>query len=55
VVVIEWADRIRDWLPAELLEVVITAPSADPDLRELRWTAIGDAHRRLADAALRDR
>jgi tRNA threonylcarbamoyladenosine biosynthesis protein TsaE len=55
VVVIEWADRIRDWLPTERLEVVITAPSADPDLRELRWTAIGDAHRRLADAALRDR
>jgi tRNA threonylcarbamoyladenosine biosynthesis protein TsaE len=55
VVVIEWADRIRDWLPAELLEIVITAPSADPDMRELRWTAIGDAHRRLADAALRDR
>ena len=55
VVVIEWADRIRDWLPADRLEIAMHAPSADADVRELRWTAVGDAHRRLADAALRDR
>jgi tRNA threonylcarbamoyladenosine biosynthesis protein TsaE len=55
VVVVEWADRIADWLPANRLEIEIGAPSADPDVRELRWTAIGDAHLALADAALRDR
>jgi tRNA threonylcarbamoyladenosine biosynthesis protein TsaE len=55
VVVIEWADRIRDWLPLNRIEVEIRAPSADQDLRELQWTAIGDAHVRLARAALRDR
>ncbi|HJP72133.1 MAG TPA: tRNA (adenosine(37)-N6)-threonylcarbamoyltransferase complex ATPase subunit type 1 TsaE [Candidatus Limnocylindria bacterium] len=55
VVVIEWADRIRDWLPAERLEIAISAPSAAADVRELRWTAVGDAHRHLADRVLRDR
>jgi tRNA threonylcarbamoyladenosine biosynthesis protein TsaE len=55
VVVVEWADRIVDWLPANRLEIEIGATSAEPDVRELRWTAIGDAHLALADAALRDR
>jgi tRNA threonylcarbamoyladenosine biosynthesis protein TsaE len=55
VVVIEWADRIRDWLPTNRIEIEIRAPSADQDLRELRWTAIGDAHVGLAGVALRDR
>jgi tRNA threonylcarbamoyladenosine biosynthesis protein TsaE len=55
VVVIEWADRIRDWLPTNRIEIEIRAPSADQDLRELQWIAIGDAHVGLAGAALRDR
>jgi tRNA threonylcarbamoyladenosine biosynthesis protein TsaE len=55
VVVIEWADRIRDWLPTNRIEIEIRAPSADQDLRELQWTAIGDAHVGLAGVALRDR
>lgn len=55
VVVIEWADRIADWLPSERLEIAIDTPSADLDARQLRWTAIGEGHRRLADKALRDR
>jgi tRNA threonylcarbamoyladenosine biosynthesis protein TsaE len=55
VVVIEWADRIRDWLPTNRIEIEIRAPSADQDLRELQWTATGDAHVGLAGVALRDR
>lgn len=52
VVVIEWADRIAEWLPAERLDIAIDAPGVDPDARALRWIAMGDAHRRLAEAAL---
>lgn len=51
-VVVEWADRIRDWLPVNRLEIDLAAPATEPDVRVLTWTAIGDAHRRLADAAL---
>lgn len=52
VVVVEWADRLDGWLPRDRLEVVITADDADPSVRTLRWTARGDPHARLADAAL---
>lgn len=55
VAVVEWADRIVEWLPVERLDIAIGAAGADPDARELRWTAIGDAHRRLAKAAMPDR
>ena len=55
VVVVEWADRIRDWLPTNRIEVEIRTPSAAEDSRELQWSAIGDAHVRLAEVALRDR
>lgn len=55
VVVIEWADRIVEWLPRGRLDIAIDASGADPDARELRWSAIGDAHRRLAEAALAGR
>ena len=55
VIVIEWADRIAEWLPAERLDIAIGASGADPNARELCWTATGDAHRGLAASALPDR
>ena len=55
VVVIEWADRLEGWLPADRLEITISGDVADPSLRTLRWTASGSAHARLADAALESR
>lgn len=51
VTVIEWADRLEDWLPADRLDIVLE-PTDDPDTRRLRWNAHGDAHGRLATEAL---
>lgn len=48
-VVIEWADRLSGWLPAERLEIVIGMDD-DPSRRTLRWEAHGDEHERLATA-----
>ena len=47
VTVIEWADRLSGWLPADRLELSL-APGAGPDDRVIDWHALGDAHRRLA-------
>jgi tRNA threonylcarbamoyladenosine biosynthesis protein TsaE len=47
VVVVEWADRLSAWLPAERLEIELV-PLEDESSRALRWRAIGDAHVRLA-------
>jgi tRNA threonylcarbamoyladenosine biosynthesis protein TsaE len=55
VVVVEWADRLEGWLPADRLEITISGGGADPSVRTLRWAAIGSAHARLADAALGSR
>jgi len=55
VVVVEWADRLEGWLPAERLEITITGDGADPSVRTLRWVASGSEHARLADAALESR
>ena len=55
VVVVEWADRLQGWLPAERLEITISGDIADPSRRTLRWTASGRAHASLADAALESR
>ncbi len=52
VVVVEWADRLDGWLPADRLEIAIAGDDSDPSVRTLRWTARGDTHARLADAAL---
>ena len=52
VVVVEWADRLDGWLAADRLEITIGGGDADPSVRTLRWTARGDAHARLAAAAL---
>ena len=55
VVVVEWADRLEGWLPADRLEITIRGDGADPMARTLRWAASGSAHARLADAALEPR
>jgi tRNA threonylcarbamoyladenosine biosynthesis protein TsaE len=47
VTVIEWADRLEGWLPAERLEISLRQRGAD-DERELAWTATGARHARLA-------
>jgi tRNA threonylcarbamoyladenosine biosynthesis protein TsaE len=48
VTVIEWADRLDGWLPADHLRIEIVADPADPNRRWLRWAATGPAHRDLA-------
>lgn len=52
VVVIEWADRLAEWLPHERLEIHLEPLPREPDRRRLRWIAFGDAHLRLAHAVL---
>ena len=47
--VIEWADRLEGWLPADRLDIILTA-GAGPTERHLRWEAHGPDHRRLAEA-----
>ena len=55
VVVVEWADRLTGWLPADRLEITMSGDGADPSVRTLRWVATGSEHARLADAALETR
>jgi tRNA threonylcarbamoyladenosine biosynthesis protein TsaE len=50
VVVIEWADRLDGWLPAERLDVRIDPVEGAPSARVLSWRAYGDQHERLAAA-----
>jgi tRNA threonylcarbamoyladenosine biosynthesis protein TsaE len=50
--VIEWADRLGGWLPAERLEILLSAVPDAPMRRMLEWRTIGDAHRALAAEAL---
>ena len=52
VTVVEWADRLDGWLPAERLEIRLEADSDAPLRRVIDWRAIGDAHERLAAEAL---
>ena len=52
VVVIEWADRLAGWLPDDRLEITLEVDAAEPSQRTLRWSALGPASARLADAAL---
>lgn len=53
VAVIEWADRLAGWLPADRLEITLEPGGSDPFARDLRWRAHGAAHERLAVEALR--
>jgi tRNA threonylcarbamoyladenosine biosynthesis protein TsaE len=50
--VIEWADRLDGWLPAERLDVRLQMDPGGPERRTLHWTAHGDVHARLAREAL---
>lgn len=52
VTVIEWADRLDGWLPADRLEIALL-PGGAPTERRLRWVARGADHERLADDVLR--
>jgi tRNA threonylcarbamoyladenosine biosynthesis protein TsaE len=52
VTVIEWADRLEGWLPADRLEIVIDLEPADARSRTLRWEARGDLASTLASTAL---
>ncbi len=52
VTVVEWADRLEGWLPAERLEIRLDTPPGAPMHRTLRWAAHGTAHHRLAGETL---
>lgn len=52
ITVIEWADRLDGWLPDERLEIHLQGRPGEPEHRELRWRAIGEAHARLANESL---
>jgi tRNA threonylcarbamoyladenosine biosynthesis protein TsaE len=49
--VIEWADRLDGWLPAERLDLLLVTGDG-PTERTISWEALGDAHARLASEAL---
>lgn len=53
VLVIEWADRLADWLPEDRLEIRLYPSGSDPLHRKLRWAARGASHERLASEGLR--
>lgn len=52
VTVIEWADRLAGWLPAERLELALEPDPAGSDERRIAWRAAGTEHGRLAREAL---
>jgi tRNA threonylcarbamoyladenosine biosynthesis protein TsaE len=47
VTVVEWADRLGDWLPEERIELELT-PEGVEDRRILSWQVFGATHERLA-------
>jgi tRNA threonylcarbamoyladenosine biosynthesis protein TsaE len=49
--VIEWADRLDGWLPAERLDIHLL-PGDGPMQRAISWVALGAEHARLAAEAL---
>jgi tRNA threonylcarbamoyladenosine biosynthesis protein TsaE len=52
VTVVEWADCLSGWLPADRLEIEMEALPGEPMSRTLRWRALGAAHASLADRTL---
>ena len=52
VTVIEWADRLDGWLPAERLQIELVPDAAEPERRTFRWRAGDEPHARLAQGAL---
>ena len=53
VTVVEWADRLAGWLPADRLEIQLETPAYSPMRRILHLTAAGAAHEELAAEARR--
>lgn len=53
VTVVEWADRLDGWLPADRLDLEIAMdPAGEPDLRTIAWRAHGAPHVELAARVL---
>lgn len=52
VTVIEWADRLDGWVPADRIVIRLDTPSGEPMHRTLHWEAAGPVHERLAREAL---
>jgi tRNA threonylcarbamoyladenosine biosynthesis protein TsaE len=48
VTVIEWADRLDGWLPADHLRIGLETDPDTPDARRLHWRATGPGHEALA-------
>ncbi len=48
VTVIEWADRLDAWLPADVLRIELEADRIKPDSRIIRWRATGPHHAAVA-------
>ena len=48
VTVIEWADRLEAWLPADLLRIELEADVARAEARVIQWRATGPRHAALA-------
>lgn len=56
VTVVEWADRLDGWLPADRLDLEIGLdPAGEPDDRTIAWRAHGAQHTELAARALEQR
>jgi tRNA threonylcarbamoyladenosine biosynthesis protein TsaE len=50
VTVVEWADRLDGWLPAERIDLEIAFdPTGDDEDRTVTWRAHGDAHASLME------
>jgi tRNA threonylcarbamoyladenosine biosynthesis protein TsaE len=49
VTVVEWADRLGDWLPEERIEIELD-PQGAGDRRRLAWQAFGEMHAKLGPA-----
>jgi tRNA threonylcarbamoyladenosine biosynthesis protein TsaE len=50
--VVEWADRLDGWLPAERLDIALAPDPRRAEVRTLTWRAHGAAHADLASRAL---
>lgn len=49
--VLEWADRLAGWLPADRLELTLEPAAAGGEERHIAWRASGEDHVRLARKA----
>ena len=55
VTVIEWADRLDGWMPADVLRIELELVDDEPEHRVIRWQAVGDPHVSLAGVLERGR